>query len=129
MNTKKKAIVAWSGGKESALALHEFQKNGDYEILALLTTLTKDYDRISMHGVRRVLLEEQASSLGFPLEKVFISKNTSNEEYESKMREALEKYQIAGTSFVVFGDVFLEDVRKYREEKLSKIGMKFIVKI
>lgn len=129
MNTKKKAIVAWSGGKESALALHEFQKNGDYEILALLTTVTKDYDRISMHGVRRILLEEQASSLGFPLEKVFISKNTSNEEYESKMREALERYQIAGVSYVVFGDVFLEDVRKYREEKLSKIGMKGIFPI
>ncbi len=129
MFAKKKVIVAWSGGKESALALHEFQKNGDCEILALLTTLTKDYDRISMHGVRRVLLEEQASSLGFPLEKVFISKNATSEEYESEMQKILEKYQMAGVSYVVFGDVFLEDVRKYREEKLSKIGMKGIFPI
>jgi len=129
LNTKKKAVIAWSGGKESAFALHEFREKGDCEISALLTTLSKDYDRISMHGVRRVLLEEQASSLGLPLEKVFISKSSSNEEYESKMRESLEKYKIAGIASVVFGDVFLEDLRKYREEKLSKIGMKAIFPI
>jgi uncharacterized protein (TIGR00290 family) len=119
-------ILSWSGGKDSALALYEIQKAGNYEILALLTTVTEDYDRVSMHGVRRVLLERQAESLGYPLEKVFISKNVSNGEYESKMREVLAKYLSLGVSSVAFGDVFLEEVRKYRESNLSKIGMKGI---
>ncbi len=82
-----------------------------------------------MHGLRQILLERQARSLGLALEKVFISKNTSNEEYECKMREVLAKYPTAGVSSVVFGDVFLEDVRKHREEKLSEIGMKAIFPI
>lgn len=120
----EKVIVSWSGGKDSALAFYEIQKNHDYEILALLTTVTEHYDRISMHGVRRILLEQQAESLGYSLEKVFISKNTANEEYESKMREVLEKYMGEGVSSVVFGDIFLEEVRKYREDNLSKIGMR-----
>ena len=123
---KVKVILAWSGGKDSALALYELQKTENYEVAALLTTITRDYDRTSMHGLRRILLERQAQSLGFALEKVFISKNTTNEEYESKMREALVKYLTAGVSSVVFGDIFLEDVRKYREDNLSKIGMKAI---
>ena len=125
----EKVILSWSGGKDSALALHELQKTGDYEIMALLTTVTEGYDRISMHGVRRILLERQADSLGFPLEKVFISKDTSNEKYESKMQKVLEKYLIAGVSSVVFGDIFLEDVRKYREDNLLRIGMKGIFPI
>lgn len=125
----EKVMLSWGGGKDSALALYEIQKTDHYEILVLLTTLTKDYDRISMHGVRRILLEQQAGSLGFPLEEVFISKNVSIEEYESKMREVLAKYLAAGSSSVVFGDIFLEDVRKYREDNLSKIGMKGIFPI
>ena len=119
-------IFSWSAGKDSALAFYELQKTKNYEITALLTTVTKDYDRISMHGVRRVLLELQAESLGFPLEKVFISKNTSNGDYESKMRNVLVEYLTAGISSVVFGDISLEDLRKYRENNLSKIGMKGI---
>jgi len=118
-----KAISSWSGGKDAALALHELQKQGMYEISALLTTVTDEYDRVSMHGVRSTLLELQAESLGLPLEKVFISKNASNEEYDSTMRQVLEKYSTAGVSAVVFGDVFLDDVRKYREDNLSRIGM------
>ena len=125
----EKVMLSWGGGKDSALALYEIQKTDNYEVLGLLTTLTEDYDRISIHGVRRILLEQQADSLGFPLEKVFISKNASIEEYESKMREVLAKYLTAGFSSVVFGDIFLEDVRKYREENLSKIGMKGIFPI
>jgi len=78
---KEKVIVSWSGGKDSALALYELQKS--CEIVALMTTITRDYDRISMHGTRRTLLELQAKSLGFPLEKVFISKSVSNEQYET----------------------------------------------
>ncbi len=125
----EKVILSWSGGKDSALALHELHETGNYEIAALLTTVTQDYDRISMHGVRRVLLERQAKSLGLPLEKVFISKDTSNEEYESKIREVLAKYLAAGVRCVVFGDIFLEDLRKHREDNLSKIGMEAIFPI
>jgi uncharacterized protein (TIGR00290 family) len=120
----EKVVFSWSGGKDSALALYEIQKTGSYEILGLLTTLTKDYDRVSIHGVRRILLDQQADSLGFPLEKVLISKSASNEEYESKMSEILSGYLTVGVSSVVFGDIFLEDVRKYREDYLSKMGMR-----
>ena len=119
----EKALFSWSGGKDSAIALYEIQKSKSYEILALLTTITEDYDRVSMHGLRRSLLERQANSLGISLEKVFITKDASNEEYESKMKEALLRYKNAGVHSVVFGDIFLQDVRKYREENLSKIGM------
>jgi len=126
---KEKVIFSWSGGKDSALALYELMKKPDYEITALLTTINQDYDRTSMHGVRRILLEQQAQSLGFALEKVLICKNCSNEEYECKMQKVLEKYQAAGVCSVVFGDIFLEDLRRYRQEKLSKIGMKGIFPI
>lgn len=121
---KEKVILSWSGGKDSALALHELRKSGDYEIAALLTTVIRDSDRVCMHDVPGILLEQQAQSLGLPLEKIFISENASNGEYESKMREVLEKYQKAGITSVAFGDVFLEELREYREERLSTVGMK-----
>jgi len=111
------------------LALHEFRKNEHYEITALLTTVTEDYQRTSMHGVRRVLLEGQVRSVGLCLEEVFIAKNTTNEEYGSKMRKTLERHLASGVSSVVFGDVFLEDVRKYREKNLSELGMKAVFPI
>ncbi len=126
---KEKVIVSWSGGKDSTLALYELQKTKSYEIVSLLTTITQDYDRISMHGVRTILLEMQAESLGLPLEKVFITKDTTNEQYERKMWDVMAKYPAAGISSVVFGDIFLEDLRKYREDNLSKIGMKGIFPI
>jgi uncharacterized protein (TIGR00290 family) len=119
-------LLSWSGGKDSALALYEIGKNLRYETVSLLTTLTKDYHRISMHGVPEVLLEKQANSIGLPLSKVFISKDGSNEEYEARVKEALLKFQKLGVSAVVFGDIFLEDLRKYREENLAKVGMKGI---
>ena len=120
----EKVIFSWSGGKDSALALYELQKTRKYEVSTLLTTITGEYDRISMHGVRSTLLEQQARSLGFPLEKVAISKNASNEEYQARMEITLAKFQGNGISSVVFGDIFLEDIRKYREEQLSKVGMR-----
>lgn len=122
----EKVLFSWSGGKDSALALYEICKTGKYEISALLTTVTEDYDRVSIQGVRRVLLEKQTESLGYNLEKIFISKKSSNEEYEFKMRGVLERYLKLGVSHVVFGDVFLEDVRRYRDENLDKLGMKGI---
>jgi len=125
----EKVLFTWSGGKDSVLALYELQITDDYEVAALLTTLTQDYNRISMHGVRSILLERQANSLGVPIEKVYISKNSSNEEYEASMREVLQKYLTFGVSSVVFGDIFLDDLRKYREDNLSKIGMKAVFPI
>jgi len=125
----ERVILCWSGGKDSAIALYEVQKSRRYEISSLLTTITEDYDRVSMHGVPRILVEQQAYSLGLPLEKVFIPRSCSNEEYEAKMRESLARFRQDGVSSVVFGDVFLEWVRKYREDNLSKVGMKAIFPI
>ena len=113
-----KVLVSWSGGKDSAMALYQLQ-NSDYEIDTLLTTITRDYDRISMHGVRSALLERQAQSLGIPLEKVYISKHASNEEYEAKMKEVMLKYKNMGIFTVVFGDIFLEDVRTLQKGERS----------
>jgi uncharacterized protein (TIGR00290 family) len=125
----KKTLFCWSGGKDSAAALYELQKDHDHEISALLTTITEDYDRVSMHGVRRVLIEEQAKSLNIPLEKVYISKKSSNEEYEARMRNKLVHYKKSGISCVAFGDIFLEDLRKYRENNLLRVGLKSIFPI
>lgn len=111
------------------MTLHELRQKDSFEVVAMLTTLTRDYDRICMHGVRNILLEQQAEALGLPLVKVFISKNASNEEYELRMRETLEKYMAQGVSAVVFGDIFLEDLRTYREEKLAQVGMKAVFPI
>ena len=122
-------LVSWSGGKDSTMAMYEILKNQNYQISALLVTVTEDYDRISMHGVRRTLLERQVASLGFPLEKVFISKNASNEEYELNMGQVLAKYKEAGITSVVFGDIFLEDLRAYREDKLATLDMRGIFPI
>jgi uncharacterized protein (TIGR00290 family) len=119
----EKVLVSWSGGKDSAYALHELVQANGYEIAALLTTLTAGYERISMHGVRRALLERQAESLRYPLEQMLIPQQCTNEEYERLMGTALMKYSSLGVSGVVFGDLFLEDVRNYREERLGGIGM------
>ena len=120
----EKVIVLWSGGKDSALALYEILRAERYEVIGLLTTLTQDYDRVSIHGVRRVLLEQQANGLGIPLEKMFITKGASDADYVSELLKALGRHRANGVSSVLFGDIFLEDVRKYREQALAKVGMK-----
>jgi uncharacterized protein (TIGR00290 family) len=121
---KTQCLLAWSGGKDSAMALYELRKDPTVEVTALLTTITKDYDRISMHGVRTELLERQAAAVGLPLEKVFISVGCTNEQYGEAMRTALEKHLSSGVTAVAFGDLFLEDVRQYREEALAQVDMK-----
>src|SRR5579885_2511988 len=113
---KEKAIVFWSGGKDCALALFEAQR--DWDVVALLTTVTECYDRTSMHGVRTSLVRQQARSLGYALDTVNISAVCSNEEYETKLRAALGRYRGAGVTAAICGDIFLEDVRRFREEKL-----------
>jgi len=125
----EKVLFTWSGGKDSALALYELHKAQRYNVVALLTTVTEDYDRISMHGVRRALLEQQARSLNIPLDIVYITKNSSNEEFEARMKEKLLQYKSQGISSVVFGDIFLEDLRKYREDNLAQVGMEALFPI
>jgi uncharacterized protein (TIGR00290 family) len=125
----QKVILSWSGGKDSAIALMELSHDPRYTIECLLTTITAGYDRVSMHGVRVSLLEEQASSLGLPLTKVMIPQGSSNEQYESAMRRILARAQADGITAVAFGDLFLEDIRQYREERLSQIGMEALFPI
>jgi uncharacterized protein (TIGR00290 family) len=120
----EKILMSWSGGKDSAYSLYELNRSGEYEIAALVTTVTEGYDRISMHGVRRALLEQQAASLCLPLEIVWITPGATNEEYESKMQALLEEYFQEGVRTVAFGDIFLEDLRLYRENNLAKMGMR-----
>jgi uncharacterized protein (TIGR00290 family) len=115
-------VVGWSGGKDSALTLWALQQSEDYEIRALLTTVTEEFDRISMHGVRRELLARQANELGVPLVEVLISSGCSSETYEERMEEALAREIIADVDMVAFGDLFLADVRAYREQRLARVG-------
>jgi uncharacterized protein (TIGR00290 family) len=121
---KNRILLAWSGGKDSALALYELKQQPNFEIAALLTTVTQGYDRISMHGVRRSLLAKQANALGLPLDEIVIPQQCSNEIYDERMQHTLEKYQKEGVSSAAFGDLFLQDVRSYREERMARIGMK-----
>jgi len=123
MNSRTKTLFSWSGGKDSALALHEILKSGVYEIESLITTVTADYGRVSMHGLRTELLHSQADSLNIPLEEVYISKEASNEEYESNFNGTLKKYRGQGITKIVYGDIYLQDIREYREALMSKIGM------
>ena len=121
-------IVAWSGGKDCTLALREIELGGQYAPAALLTTVTSGYERISMHGVRRSLLQAQAESLGIQLCEVEISPRADNQEYERKMDEALAGLRAATPDIdgVVFGDLFLEDIRAYREKMLARTGLRGI---
>ena len=119
-------LFCWSGGKDSAMALHALREQGDCRIIALLTTITEQYDRISMHGVRRVLLERQAESIGLPLHAVPIPPQCINAIYELRMEEALAEHFARGVRRVAFGDIFLEDLRAYREKNLALAGMRAI---
>jgi uncharacterized protein (TIGR00290 family) len=122
-------LFCWSGGKDSAMALHALRAARECRIAALLTTVTEEYDRISMHGVRRALLERQAESLGLPLHAVLIPPQCINATYEERMKEALAKHFARGVRRVAFGDIFLEDLRAYRENNLAKIGMQALFPI
>ncbi len=111
------------------MALYDILKKSDYEVLALMTMITQGYERISMHGVRNELLEEQALSLGLPLEKIYLKQDATNEDYERSMKEFLMRYKEKGAGSVVFGDIFLEDLKQYRQKRLQEIGMEGIFPI
>ena len=123
------ALFCWSGGKDSALALHALKHSADFRVTGLLTTVTDDYDRISMHGVRRSLLLRQAESVGLPLHEVRIPPQCINSIYESRMEHALQAQLAAGVRTVAFGDIFLQDLREYRERNLARLGMQAIFPI
>jgi uncharacterized protein (TIGR00290 family) len=129
MSPGEPILFCWSGGKDSALALHTLLRQTDVRIAALLTTVTEGYDRISMHGVRRELLQRQAESLRLPLHEVFIPPKCGNPLYEARMEEALLLYFQQGIRRVAFGDIFLEDLRLYREENLSRVAMQALFPI
>ena len=116
-------LFCWSGGKDSAMALHALLHRSDIRIAALLTTVTEGYERISMHGVRRELLRRQAQSIGLPLHEVRIPPQCVNPIYEARMEEALRTHFDQGVRRVAFGDIFLQDLRAYREKNLARIGM------
>ena len=122
-------LFCWSGGKDSALALHTLQHRADMIVTGLLTTITDQYERISMHGVRRSLLLRQAVELGLPLHEVRIPPQCVNPVYEQQMREALTAQRAVGVHTVAFGDIFLQDLREYREHHLAKVEMTAIFPI
>ncbi len=128
MHEKEKVVFSWSGGKDSALALQEIRQSGRYETVALLTTVAEQYKRISHHGVREELLEMQAAAVGLPLDKLYLPANSplpcTNAQFEELMGRTLRKYHAAGVLLVAHGDIFLQDLRDYRERNLAKVGMK-----
>jgi hypothetical protein len=123
---RRVSALSWSGGKDSALALHELRERSGPAPRALITTVTADYGRISMHGVRRELLSRQASAAGLPLVEVEIPAACSNDVYEQRMGHALAEAPLAEAETVAFGDLFLADIRAYREERLSRVGKQAI---
>jgi uncharacterized protein (TIGR00290 family) len=122
----QKTLIAWSSGKDSAWALHEVRHSGEFEIVGAVTTVTENFGRISMHGVREELLLAQLASAKLPQRIVRIPFPCPDEIYELRMAAEMEKARADGVTHVIFGDLFLEDIRAYREAQLAKIGMKAV---
>ena len=120
-------VMSWSGGKDSAMALLTLRSLDEYTVVALLTSVSEEYRRISHHGVRELLLEQQAEAIGIPLDKVYLpsigGQPCSNDVYEQIMADVMAKYKSQGVETVAFGDLFLEDLRAYRERNLALAGM------
>lgn len=129
MTAVKKALFNWSSGKDSALTLYKILQNPDFKIEYLLTSINQQYQRISMHGVRVELLEAQSQSIGIPLKIMQIPEMPTMEVYEKVMTETLTELKNEGITHSVFGDIFLEDLRKYREEQLAKLDFKGVFPI
>ena len=123
MSTREPMVLCWSGGKDSAMALNELRRREDVEVVELLTTVAREYERVSHHGVRVELLDLQAAAIDLPLYKMYVSPQCTNEEYESRMSAVMFDYKSRGIHSVAFGDIFLEDLRAYREDKLAVVNM------
>jgi uncharacterized protein (TIGR00290 family) len=124
LQTSTPVIVSWSGGKDSTLMLERLLDDRAHEVVALVTTVSSVYDRVSIHGVRRSILQTQAASLGLPLHEVMLGAISSNEEYEAVFAEGLHRLEsmYPQVRAMAFGDLFLEDVRNYREQLLERLG-------
>ena len=120
---KPKAIFNWSGGKDSSLALYRVMQEGQFDIRHLLTSLNTETDRISMHGVRRSMLEKQVEAIGFPLSLLELPGQINMEEYDQLMHEKMKPFLAEGITHSIFGDIFLEDLKKYRDERLAAVGL------
>ncbi|MFL5502020.1 MAG: ATP-binding protein, partial [Gemmatimonadaceae bacterium] len=131
MEAKKRVVLSWSGGKDSALALESLRNGSEFDVVALLTSVTRGYDRISVHGVRRSLLYAQAESVGLPLVEVMLEQKSSNDAYESAFHDALRtvRQDFPRVRHIAFGDLFLQDVRAYRERLLAGTGFDPVVPI
>ena len=116
-------LVSWSSGKDSAWSLHLLRQNPEYQVVGLLTTLNTEFNRVAMHSTRREVLEAQAEAAGLPLHIIPLPWPCSNEAYEAAMRAACDKAIASGIKAIAFGDLFLEDIRRYREERLSGTGL------
>ncbi len=126
MAARKKAVFNWSGGKDSALALHKILQSGDYDVVSLLTTVNAESGRSSMHAIPARLLHEQARSIGIPLHVVELAANGGMGNYENAMRRAVEHFKSQGVGHFIFGDIFLHDVRAYREKQLQPYGIEVV---
>jgi uncharacterized protein (TIGR00290 family) len=118
-----KAYVSWSSGKDSAFALYEAQRSGVADVVGVLTTVNEAYGRVAMHGVRDGVLDRQIAALGLPALKVMLPNPCSNEIYQERMAQACARIKEQGVRHIVFGDLFLEDIRAYREQQLAAVGM------
>ena len=125
MNNKK-AIFNWSGGKDSSLALFEILKQKEYDITCLLASVNDHYNRVSMHGVRLELIEQQATSIGLPLRQLRLPEMPSMEDYNREMTAIMQGFRNEGIEYSIFGDIFLEDLKVYRETQLAKVGMQCV---
>jgi uncharacterized protein (TIGR00290 family) len=119
----QKILLSWSSGKDSAWALHVLRQSGEYEIAGLLTTINSAFDRVAMHSTRSVLLEAQADAAGLPLVKAPLPWPCSNADYELAMKKVCDHALTQGVTGIAFGDLFLEDVRAYRERQLKGTGL------
>ena len=119
-------VLCFSGGKDSLLALRELQQQEEFEVVGLLTTMSEEYKRISMHGVRRSLLRVQARSLDLPLMEVSVPAMSSNEIYEREMGRAFRRLAAEGIRHIAFGDIFLQDLRDYRQRQLAACGLRCV---
>src|SRR5687768_12882759 len=120
---KKSAVLFWSGGKDSALALYRLRQSNEMEVKCLITTVNERFRRISMHGIREELLDRQARETGIPLLKMYVKEGT-NQEYEQTLLNYFSAFRDEGIDHVIYGDIFLEDLRKYRDALLEKAGLK-----
>lgn len=123
---QQSAIFNWSGGKDSALALYKTLQSGHYAVQTLLTTVSEPYQRISMHGVRTSLLDKQAAALGLPCRKLLLPETPTMAAYEQLMASTMQELKSAGATASIFGDIFLEDLRQYRENKLAELDLQAV---